>query len=33
MTSIFDKISDKTDARKSSTWYRNAVASIVILTA
>ena len=29
MASIFDKISDKAgDTRKSSTWYRNAVASI-----
>ena len=29
MASIFDKISDKADGvRKSSTWYRNAVASI-----
>ena len=29
MASIFDKISDKTDGvRKSSTWYRNAVAEI-----
>ena len=29
MASIFDKISNKAgDTRKSSTWYRNAVASI-----